>query len=635
MGCGVSPGASRGIGDENDPLKSNDASLPAVSVVPNVSMHPPIPPNGTGGQLSLKQADRPQPDGLSVIVRPSENGASLVITSDATTINLMPSAEAQERLEAQVLELAGKLGHLTSELDHLRMHVSRQPTQFTVGQYNILAGYLGNNTEPWFLYGVDMPAERRKEIFRLHGQRLPDGKPANAGWPNYVQGVLTKEEQKTVERVNLEQFAWERRKGRLMAEIKSMDADIISLVECDHYEDHFKPGLVALGYDSLWQKRPRPACQDGCCIAWRRSALELVKSSHVEYVDKYDPATKKSFKDRIALISLLRFRLTGESVCFVSTHLARNPETSEMDKLRARQIGQVLREVAEFTKAIGATDAPVILAGDLNATSFGKLRGIAAAVTLLEKDSFIHPFAFDCADVPTGATSVTTSRNVRIDAIMYQTQRLELSDIYKVPHLSVDDPIPNATHPSDHAAISAKFCFRSTLQIARHTAREWYLGLAGREHSMPLNTAQLQEAFTLYEHDGGGTISSSDLRWGIASLLGPGAANPTEVDEVLAKLPTDGIDFDSFVRCYTKAIIDAGMPGIDDIVDAFNAFDTDKNGTLEFKELLAVFSECSPAVVPEAGLNDLFKSIDKSGDGRIDVEEFAAHLALAWMSKFT
>ena len=26
-------------------------------------------------------------------------------------------------------------------------------------------------------------------------ERKPDGKPANAGWPNYVKGVLTPEEQ--------------------------------------------------------------------------------------------------------------------------------------------------------------------------------------------------------------------------------------------------------------------------------------------------------------------------------------------------------------------------------------------------------------------------------------------------------
>ena len=38
----------------------------------------------------------------------------------------------------------------------------------------------------------------------------------------------------------------------------------------------------------------------------------------------------------------------------------------------------------------------------------------------------LHPFTFDTADVPTGVTSVTLARKLRIDAIVYQCQRLEL-----------------------------------------------------------------------------------------------------------------------------------------------------------------------------------------------------------------
>ena len=43
--------------------------------------------------------------------------------------------------------------------------------------------------------------------------------------------------------------------------------------------------------------------------------------------------------------------------------------------------------------------------------------------TYIKNDVFIHPFTFDCLDVPTGVTSVTTARCVRIDAIMYESQR--------------------------------------------------------------------------------------------------------------------------------------------------------------------------------------------------------------------
>ena len=58
----------------------------------------------------------------------------------------------------------------------------------------------------------------------------------NVGWPNYVRGLLSEEQQRTVERVNKEAFAWDVRVPRLLAVIDRCDADLLSLVECDHYE---------------------------------------------------------------------------------------------------------------------------------------------------------------------------------------------------------------------------------------------------------------------------------------------------------------------------------------------------------------------------------------------------------------
>lgn len=62
----------------------------------------------------------------------------------------------------------------------------KRPKVLFPARYNILAGYVGNNMEPWFLYGVDMPDARRRAIFQLHGEKLPNGQYANFGWPKYV-----------------------------------------------------------------------------------------------------------------------------------------------------------------------------------------------------------------------------------------------------------------------------------------------------------------------------------------------------------------------------------------------------------------------------------------------------------------
>ena len=42
---------------------------------------------------------------------------------------------------------------------------------FSVGQYNILAGYLGANTAPWFLYGASVTAELRARVFEKFYRR--------------------------------------------------------------------------------------------------------------------------------------------------------------------------------------------------------------------------------------------------------------------------------------------------------------------------------------------------------------------------------------------------------------------------------------------------------------------------------
>jgi hypothetical protein len=82
------------------------------------------------------------------------------------------------------------------------------------------------------------------------------GQLANAGWPTYVRGILSAEEQAAVEAVDQQHFAWEQRRGRVLETIRGMDADLLSLVELDDY-DFFAGELDALGYSSLWHKRPR------------------------------------------------------------------------------------------------------------------------------------------------------------------------------------------------------------------------------------------------------------------------------------------------------------------------------------------------------------------------------------------
>lgn len=104
-----------------------------------------------------------------------------------------------------------------------------------------------------------------------------------------VRGILSEAEVQRVEELHEQFFAWEKRKHRLLEVIRAMKCDLLSLVECDHYFDHFQRALEDMGYDSLWRKRPRASSADGCCVAWRRDRFRLLAEEPVEFVDKTCP----------------------------------------------------------------------------------------------------------------------------------------------------------------------------------------------------------------------------------------------------------------------------------------------------------------------------------------------------------
>jgi len=233
----------------------------------------------------------------------------------------------------------------------------------------------------------------------------------------------------------------------------------------------------------------------------------------------------------------------------------------------------------------------------------------------------------------TGPTTVTTCRNMRIDALLYQSGGVELVDMRRVPQLSSEHPIPNDHHPSDHVPIAATFRFRTKFEIGRRFAQEWYLGLSGRGTSIPLNLSQLTEAFRFYDRDGTGVISEREFRQALPLVLGPGVVSSAELSEVLPLLPFD-LTMEIFVSIYAQARAQWGVPGMEEFMDAFAAFDKDGNQTLELEEFIDVLLMCSPEDACKSEIVRLFSRIDGNADGRIDKSEFVAHLTRVWTARF-
>jgi len=222
---------------------------------------------------------------------------------------------------------------------------------------------------------------------------------------------------------------------------------------------------------------------------------------------------------------------------------------------------------------------------------------------------------------------------VRIDALLYQSQRLVLIDSVKAPSLST--PIPDTRHPSDHIPIMATFEVRSLLAQHQDCARAWYNTVAGRSGHVPLTRDGLSSAFFIFEVDSDDLVSQSEFLSCVSQQLGYDTLPDEEVNAAFTRAldpEKGGITFASFCTAYCDCLSKAGLPGMEDLRDAFKSFDKDGSGKLGYDEIEGVFTHCSPVALPEGtDIHAIVKQIDTDGDGHISIDEFCEGLTASWV----
>lgn len=287
------------------------------------------------------------------------------------------------------------------------------PSEFSIFHYNVLADQYASNLQPWYLHGAGVSDEERRALRKKFYEKDEEGAYINVGWPSWAKGILSPKRRSAAESFNRQMFTWEGRRERLWERVGGADSDVVTLAECDHYDDFWRETFLNAGYNSIWRKRPRASSADGCAIAWHRSVFDLVASDGVDFADSYKQSEKGQL-DRTFLMALLRFRRNpGQMLVVVTTHLARNPEKSSQqlprgyqvrqansysssvvwralcsvncepsDHCLALQYGKLFRELLDFAKDHNAVNVPVIVTGDLNAQCVDELSAIAKAVAV-------------------------------------------------------------------------------------------------------------------------------------------------------------------------------------------------------------------------------------------------------------
>jgi len=131
------------------------------------------------------------------------------------------------------------------------------------------------------------------------------------------------------------------------------------------------------------------------------------------------------------------------------------------------------------------------------------------------------------------------------------------------------------------------------------------------------DVADLRETFSMFDKDGGGTISLQELQ-GVMKKLGS-SVTQKELKEMISSVDenNDGeIDFDEFLNMMRK------MPDSEnELKQAFVVFDADGDGTTSRSELKKIMLKFGQTLT-DAELDAVMAEVDENGDGVISFEEF-------------
>jgi len=134
-------------------------------------------------------------------------------------------------------------------------------------------------------------------------------------------------------------------------------------------------------------------------------------------------------------------------------------------------------------------------------------------------------------------------------------------------------------------------------------------------------TAEFREAFSLFDRDGDGSITTKELATVIRSL----GQNPTEaeIQDMIDEVDADGngtIDFNEFLDLMAHKMKD--LDSDEELREAFKVFDKDQNGYISAAELRHVMINLGEKLTEEE-VQLMIKEADTDGDGQVNYEEFA------------
>lgn len=137
-------------------------------------------------------------------------------------------------------------------------------------------------------------------------------------------------------------------------------------------------------------------------------------------------------------------------------------------------------------------------------------------------------------------------------------------------------------------------------------------------HSFP--SPEFKEAFSLFDKDGDGTITTKELGTVMRSL----GQNPTEAElqDMINEVDADGngtIDFPEFLTMMARKMKDTDSK--EEIREAFRVFDKDGNSYINAAKLRHVMTNLGEKLADEE-VDEMIREANIDGDGQVNYEEF-------------
>ncbi|KAK8569095.1 hypothetical protein V6N13_106973 [Hibiscus sabdariffa] len=136
---------------------------------------------------------------------------------------------------------------------------------------------------------------------------------------------------------------------------------------------------------------------------------------------------------------------------------------------------------------------------------------------------------------------------------------------------------------------------------------------------------EMKKVFNKFDKNGDGKICREELK-SVLSALSSQPPSSDEIDKIMTVMDRDGkgyIDLDEFIAFQGSAGVDGeeNRTGNEELKDAFDLYDLDKNGLISANELHAVLKRLGE----ECSLSDcqrMISKFDENGDGNVDFQEF-------------